>query len=282
MAKREREASKYFIEQFIVDDTNNPSTWTEEEFKERTKDNLVIGYLFLVKEGVKFGPATRLLNLYLIKPKYYQSEPEKIVVLSDLAKAWDTWMDHMFKGDEKFMCFQNPPIKEWLNTKENWCMKQADRIVQQWGWTFDDALSQVYWAVMKCYKKGHVYMGNLGYIITAINNSIGMDHRYNKNRLHGGNPLVVSGDQQAYQEDDSNDNACCSVWDTIGKDDPYYAEQDYKQFEADLRALMRADFSDREIDQIFTQRSGYLPMGLYRRLLKWRKKHSIKELRALI
>ena len=279
-----REASKYFIEQFICDEDSNPSKWTSDDWNRLTKGNTIIGYLFLVKEGVKFGPPTRLLNLYLIRPKFVKNLADDPIPYTELALGWEKFMANLFdesKSTSQSMVFANPPIGYWLDTKDNWCKKQATNIVDRYNWSFDEALSEVYYVVAKCFQKKHVYMGNLGYVSRAINNSVLMDHRYNRNRLHQGNPNVVSGDQQAYK-DESDDDALCTIWDTLGKDDPWFAEQDYKQFEADVRKLMRDSFSDREIDQIFTQKSGYLPMNLYRRLLKWRKKHDIKELRKLI
>lgn len=280
-----REASKYFIEQFIVDEDNNPTKWTSDDWNRLTKGNTIIGYLFLVKEGVKFGPATRLLNLYLIRPAFVKNPIDDAVPYAELGAAWDKFMENLFdekKTKSQSMVFSNPPIAYWLDTKENWCKKQADAIVQKYNWSFDEALSEVYYIVAKCFQKKHVYMGNLGYVTRAIYNSVLMNYRYNRNRLHNGNPNVISGDQPAYEDSGNGDNALCTVWDTIGEDDPWFAEQDYKQFEADLRKIMRQSFSDREIDQIFMQRAGYLPMGLYRRLLKWRKAHPIEELRKLI
>ena len=56
--KRKREASKYVIEQFICDEDSNPSKWTSDGWNRLTKGNTIMGYLLLVKEGVKFGPPT--------------------------------------------------------------------------------------------------------------------------------------------------------------------------------------------------------------------------------
>lgn len=277
-----REASKYFIEQLIISEDNTPDKWTMNEFNLFTKKNACIGFLFSVKKGVKFGPDVKVLNLYLINPEYIVDANNDPIELSFIVAQWFKFLDNLSNNDVKHkMVFRNPPIKYWLDTKENWCKKQADYVTKKYGWRFDDALSEVYYTVMDLFQKGHVYMGNLGYISNSVANNVKMNHRYNKNRLNGSNPLVISGDQ-TYEEYCGKESNLCSLWDQIGKEDDHVIQDRYEQFEKDLRALMLQDFSNREIDQIFTQTAGYLPMNLYRRLLKWRKQHPINELRSLI
>lgn len=254
-----RNINKYYIEEFALSNTNNPLTWTEESLLDTLKGAKIIGYIFIVKENLSYR-----LNLYLIRSGAYDSIP-----LSELQIAWSQL------SKSKRMVFKNPPLDEWIKTKDNWCKQEANKIVKKFHWEFNEALSQIYWVIVRLYQKKTVYMGNLGYLQTAIMNSIRSHHRFMRNKLVLGHENVVSGDQ--WVKSSANDDTFVTVFDTIGIDDPHFAEQDYLDFEREVRELMREAFSDRELDQIFTQRSGYLPMNLYKRLLKWRAKHNIKE-----
>lgn len=258
-----RNSNKYYIEEFSLDNTNNPLTWTEGSLLNALKGAKIIGYIFIVKEASSYK-----LNLYLIRSGAYDSIP-----LSELQIAWTQFITE--KSKSKRMVFKNPPLDEWIKTKDNWCKQEANKIMKQFHWEFNEALSQVYWVIVRLYRKKTVYMGNLGYLQTAIMNSIRQHHRFMRNKLVLGHENVVSGDQ--WVKSSANDDTIVTVFDTIGIDEPYFAEQDYADFEQEVRGLMREAFSDRELDQIFTQRSGYLPMNLYKRLLKWRAKHNIKE-----
>lgn len=262
-----RNSNKYYIEEFTLSNTNNPLTWTEESLLDALKGAKIIGYIFIVKENSSYR-----LNLYLIHSGAYDS-----VSLSELQIAWTQFINKLIteKSKNKRIVFKNPPLDEWIKTKENWCKQEAYKITKKFNWEFDEALSQVYWVIVKLYQKKTVYMGNLGYLQTAIMNSILRHHRFMRNRLVLGHENVVSGDQ--WVKLSADDDTLVTVFDTIGVEDPYFAEQEYLDFEQEVRELMRDKFSDRELDQIFTQRSGYLPMNLYIRLLKWRAKHNIKE-----
>lgn len=262
-----RNINKYYIEEFALSNTNNPLTWTEESLLNALKGAKIIGYIFIVKEASSYK-----LNLYLIRSGAYDSIP-----LSELQIAWSQFIDNLIheKSKNKRMVFKNPPLDEWIKTKDNWCKQEANKIMKKFHWEFNEALSQVYWVIVRLYQKKTVYMGNLGYLQTAIMNSILTHHRFMRNKLVLGHENVVSGDQRI--DLSTNDDGFVTVFDTIGIEDSYFAEQDYLDFEQEVRELMRDKFSDRELDQIFTQRSGYLPMNLYKRLLKWRAKHNIKE-----
>lgn len=274
MAIKSKELSKFYIEQIILEDNNNPGNWTEPQFQSICRHDKLIGFLFSVKNGVKFGEPIKVLNLYLIKPLYYKKED---ISLDCLKVAWLEFIAKMAteKQYTKMIVFKNPPIEQWMDTKENWCKKQAAKVAEQFNWSFDEALSEVYYTIMKCYSKEHVYMGNLGYIQTSIYNNVRMCIRFNKNRLNQASGRCTSLDQTIMESDDGEE---ITLADCIGEDDSHYIKVEYEDFERDCKALLSKSFSPREIDQILTQKAGYLPMNLYRRLVSWRKQHSPAEL----
>ena len=274
MAIKIKELSKFYIEQIILEDNNNPGNWTEPQFQNICRHDKLIGFLFSVKNGVKFGEPIKVLNLYLIKPLYYKKED---ISLDCLKIAWLEFVAKMAteKQHGKMIVFKNPPIEQWMDTKENWCKKLAAKVSEQFSWSFDEALSEVYYTVMKCYSKGHVYMGNLGYIQTSVYNNVRMCIRFNKNRLNQQSGKCASLDQTITEIDDSE---TITLADCIGEDDKSFAEFEFDEFKKDCEDLMSRDFSKREIEQILTQKAGYLPLNLYRRLVNWRYKHSPAEL----
>lgn len=275
---RVREPHKYFIESLIINEDNNPKHWTPEDFERVTKGHACIGYLFATKQR-KVG-YDKVLNLYLINRKYYRkSEVDNLSIKMAFAtfemKCADYPEDNQYK---KRMVFRNPPIEEWLATKDNWITKTANSLAESWQISFDEALSSIYFIVTEFYHRGDVYMGNLNYVYIGVLNKLRMKERHDKNRLYGKN--VISGESARYVDKDGNIE---SWFDTIGEDDPKHAERDTKEFMEDLRRLMSDKFSKREIDQIFNCISvSYLPQNLYKRLLDWRKAHSFKEVRRLL
>lgn len=278
MAIKSKELSKFYIEQIILDNDNNPGSWIEADFSEALfqsicKHDKLIGFLFSTKQSVKFSVPTRVLNLYLIKPSYYDGEG---ITLKELSDAWYEFMDKMFHETHhsKMIVFKNPPIEQWIDTKENWCKKLAAKVAEQFNWSFDEALSEVYYTVMKCYSKGHVYMGNLGYIQTAVYNNVRMCLRFNRNRLNQDSGRCESLDQVITESDDGEQ---ITLADCIGIEDEAFKKIEYEQFEKDVKDKLSETFSTREIDQILKQKAGYLPMNLYRRLINWRKQHSPEE-----
>ena len=53
----------------------------------------------------------------------------------------------------------------------------------------------------------------------------------------------------------------------------------YKEILEKAKELLSKTFSPREIDQILTQpQVKYLPLGLYRKLMRWRNAHNVGEL----
>lgn len=278
MAIKSQEVNKYYIEQILLNEDNNPEKWSEKFYKENICHNdKCIGYLFNLKESTKLASSIKVLNLYLIKPEYYLDDGVTLEEVIEKLREFNTNCESQKVYNRKMNVFKNPPIKQWLDTKENWCKKLANRIMQQFNWTFDDALSEVYFTVVKCYAKGHVYMGNLGYIQTAAFNEVKMAFRVNKNRLNLEFGNCESLDQILHEGGEDYENII--LGDVIKADkDEELREFEFKEFEQDCKNLLLKSFSQREIDQIINQRAGYLPIQLYRRLSKWRAQHSRKEL----
>lgn len=263
-----RDPAKYFIETVIINDNNNPGIWNEEKLNKITNGHIIVGYLFTTKNGA-FNELGHILNLYLINKKYYRKD---IITLEMLKTAYHTFLVKCKEYTDpnqyaKRNVFQNPPIEEWLRTKDNWCKKIAHKIMEFGSYTMLEAMSEIYNTIVRLYNKPHVYMGNLSYVQTAIFNDLKMSHRKEKVYITGNNENVMSLDAVIEVGKDSD---AITLYEIIGIEDSAHREQDYKDFENDCRELLRTEFSDREITQIFTQKAGYLPMNIYRRLLNWR------------
>lgn len=270
---------KYFIENLVITDENAPSKWTEEDWLKYTKGHACIGYLFTTKDGA-FGTFGKILNLYLINRKYYrQSEVDLNELKTSYARFEINCLNYPSqKQYTKRIVFKNPPIEEWLKTKDNWIAKTAKDLSNSWQISYDEALSSIYFIVVKFYHRSDVYMGNLNYIYTGVLNKLRGKERYDKNRLYGKN--VISGDSPRYIDKEGN----VETWfDTVGVEDTQHLERDYLEFVSELRNFMSKDFSQRELDQIFSvDNVMYLPDSLYVRLLRWRKKHSREEVLKLL
>jgi hypothetical protein len=262
-----RKAHQFKITQEILNDDNHPLVWTEETLSRKTNNEVIIGYLFKNKMG-QFGVEAPVLNMYTINPKYL-STPNKTISLSDLQCVYMDWLLNKVSND-RCLRFKNPPIKEWMDTKDNWVKKLANKLSNRYNRPYDECLSSVNMTIMKCYSKGHVYMGNLAYIETAADNDIKMEYRFNKNRLTCDNPITFSMDDNV--EGTKDDSSEITYHDILGKVDPYYEEQDFEDFKATIIKDLKQVFSDREIDQILNA-PGYLTMTIYRKLMNWRKKH---------
>lgn len=282
MAIKSCEVNKYFIENYVLDGMIAIPNWTEEYFTEVTKGHAVIGFLFSTKPG-KFGLKVRTLNLYLINRKYYRKSE---VTLSELVKAWVEFEEKCIKYPDlkdhnKRNVFKNPPIEEYFKTKDNWIRKIAKTISEHNFCSYDEAICEINYTICKLYNKPHVYMGNLSYVQTAIWNDLRMVHRHEKIRITLHNKNVVSLYGVIAHNKEGNE---LTIDDIVGVEDKEHAERDFKEFEEECRNLMRSSFSDRELDQIFEQKAGYLPMNLYRRLIKWRNKNmdKLKKLKELI
>lgn len=264
---KSRKPYQYQIVQFVITDENNILNWTEEDFKKKLNNEVVIGYIYRLKGG-KFGAKSHLLNLYTINQNQIQTK-NKEIDLTTLQNKFIEWIGKL-KDNPKTIMFRNPPVKEWMETKENWCKKLSHKLAQRYNLTFDECLSSVYMTVMKCYSKPHVYMGNLSYIEVSAHNDIKMNFRFMKNRLNTNHPNIISLDAEV--SDITNEDNANTFHELVGKIDPYHEESDTEDLKQEIIKDLKLVFSEREIDQIINM-PGYLTMSLYRKLLKWRKTH---------
>lgn len=266
--------NKFYIKQFILNDNH---TFQDEikNIKEVSEKNAIISYIFY-KQDNKFGIVNYILNLYLINRDYYSGEE---ISIDELTKAWNVFLITLTEepNKRKQVVFKNPPIKEWMDSKDNWCKKIATKYAAQFKAPYEDMLSNVYMSIMKAYHKGYVYMGNLNYLSLCIFNDIKMDLRYNRNRLNLSNEKVVSLDTIIIEDEGHS----LTIGDIIPDKSADMSEDniEYQDFKKQAVSLLSKSFSDREIDLILnSSKSMFLPRGLYERLRLWRKKHNIKEL----
>lgn len=223
-----------------------PYEWDESEFSKICNGKNVVGYLFISGK----------LKLYLSNNK------SRNITIKDLKSDYDK-----FKVSEKPV-YRNPPLPMWLETKDNWCKKIANKLALKYNLHFENVLSEVYLSICKCYKKG-VYLGNLGYIERAIINNLLCSIRYDKNRLYDKNILLISLDMNIGDSEDGSLTLC----DILPSDEDPFKEIEYKQLENALIKELSVMFSTREIEQIINcERVKYLPVSVYRRLLRFRKK----------
>lgn len=263
-----RKNHQYQIVQQILTPESNPTLWTDDILNTMLNGEVIIGYLFRSKVG-KFNVPIHILNLYTIDKKYLRNQ-NKIINNDTLTNTFVQWLDSLAE-DAKSIMFRNPPVHEWMETKENWCKKLAHKLSVKYNKTYDDCLSSVYATVMKCYSKPHVYMGNLSYIEIAAHNDIKMQIRYMKNRLTGDHPLMISLDADVSEHDNGEDSVM-KFQELIGKLDPFHEELDFNCLKQEIIDDLSEVFTPREIDQIINA-PGYLTMYLYRKLNKWRKTH---------
>ncbi len=270
--------NKFYIKQFILNNVNSFQDWERDNYADIVSNDAIIGYLFSLKESIKNGPRMQVLNLYLIKRNSYSGIE---VSAEELGKAWELFL---FKCDTaksyKYTnVFVNPPFEQWLDTKDNWCKKVASDISHSFDWTFSDALSEVYITLLSLYKKGTIYMGNLSYLKKSIYNSVLCDLRFNRKRLNMSNDNVQSLDTILAVDADGK---ALFMSDIIPAEEaPNEESLEYRNLLSCAKALLRKTFSEREIDQIINYTPNYLPLSLYRRLLKWRSEHKVEELYGL-
>lgn len=267
--------------QVIINAENNPITWTEEDLLTYTNRKVVVGYLFKNMMS-QFGTTGFILNLYTINPFFLETR-EAMVSLNTLQNAFLQWIDMLSESDQpaaNIMLFKNPPITEWLDTKENWVKKLASKLSITYQKPFDECVSAIHFIIMKCYNSGNVYMGNLTYLEVASHNKIKLEMRYMKNRLTGEHPdarhLDATIDDFGGGGDYDGDKPQ-SLHEVLGgKRDDIYLLEDYEALrEAIIDDLLKT-FSPREIDQILNNPK-QLPMPLYRKLNAWRKEHKLED-----
>lgn len=265
--------NKFYIKQLIL----NENHMFQEEVKkisEISEKDAIIGYIFY-RQNNKFGSSNYILNLYLINRSQYSGEE---VTTNELLKAWDIFLIVLSteSNKRKQIVFKNPPIKEWLDTKDNWCKKMANKMANQFKMSYEEMLSNVYMSIMKAYNKKFIYMGNLDYLSLCILNDMKMNLRYNRNRINQDSDRAISLDTIVVESDGHK----LTIADIIPAE-PDMSEDsiEYKDFKRHVINILSKDFSDREIDMILNcNKALFLPRGLYNRLLHWRHNHSVKEL----
>ena len=255
-----RDGKKYRIINLILDTDDNPTTWTDEEYKSITDNEAVIGY-FMKQDGEQMK-----MNIYLIPEKHSKGN---IVTKNDLKLAYAQWLINIrYNQNKKLVQFHNPPIENWLDTKEQWIKKTANKLSRTFNKPYDEMLSHVHYAIVKAFNKDGVYVGNLGYIERSAYNEVLMDIRNNRNKLIIDNTEKVSSLDEQFEID----GTVHTLNDLYGEEDKGIAEMEFNETAEEIKKALSYTFSDREIDQIINSQ-GQLPLNLYRRLLNWRKTH---------
>lgn len=263
--------NKYYIKQYII---NNCSfqEWRHNNYNDIIKTDKIIGYLFSVKEDT-FNLKTLVLNLYLIKKDFYVKDGVSDI---ELGNDWELFLNKVYTDNstKHVAVFKNPPIENWLDTKDNWCKKVATEYSKQFQKPYNDILSDVYFSIAKCYTKSNVYMGNLNYVKQTIKNDILMNIRHDKHKVYGDN--LVSLNTVIGVAKDGNEQ---TLEDVIPEPEDLSEDSlEYRNIKDIVIKLLKNDFTDREIEQLINQRSIFLPQSLYKRLVRWRERHSIKEI----
>ena len=259
MTIKSKNIDKFSIEQFIIS-KQTFEDWLDGHYTELTKKSAIIGYMFSHGKG-KFGVNVDTLNLYLINRRYYSETGVTREVLEQSANAF-------FCSTEKV--FKNPPISQWFDTKINWCKKLAKKYCVRFNKTYDDMLSDIYYTILRLYKKPNVYMGSLNYIERSIVTDQLLEKRDDKNKSF--NDVAKSLDSPIPCEDDN-----LSLEDVIASDFDMDKDIEYNELVRDTKKLLSNMFSEREIEMLLNTPTNMLMSNLYRRLLNWRKHHNSKE-----
>ena len=265
--------NKFYIKQFIIND-NSFQEWAKNNLNNLLSKDAVIGYIFNTKKTKNFAETPVVLNLYLIdKNKTYT----KSISEDKLGNAWELFFNKFNNSNKEYIAiFQNPPIENWLDTKDNWCKKIANEISKTFNWPFEEALSETYIAILKCYHKGNVYLGNLNYLKKSVYNSVLMSIRQNKNKLFCSTGKAISLDTVIGTD---AENSELYLSDMIPAEEHLSEENlEYQMLFKQVKDLLRKTFSEREIEQILNYKTIYLPTSLYKRLCEWRKKHKVEDL----
>ncbi len=265
--------SQMYIKTVNLSSTNNPMTWSEEELLKIREGNSIVGYLLFTKHN------NIAMNLYLLpESKLYEEVLDTIVISLDaLRSAFLQWIE-LLTIDAKSFQFRNPPLDLWLPTRLNWINALSVKIHQKYGTDVSDALSTAYMTILKLHSKGNIYIGNLQYLKIAIITAIKKEHYYMRNRLTGEHPAAIHLDADTDKVfNGAGDDGNLSFHDIITA--PTWAseeEERYDEIWRNMKEDLKEDFSEREIEQIC---SGNVQMNipLYRRLLKWRKTHSLED-----
>lgn len=269
MSLKTKSPDKMFMEQFIINGASDLAKWSEDNLTILLKDNLILGYYFATKPSTSFGEDIEILNLYLINSRHYHNK--EVVSLDELEDAWE-----QFKRCPHRI-FNNPPIDVWLDSKDNWCNMLANKMSKKYNCSFEDALSNVYYIITKCYNKQDVYMGNLSYLNKAINNQFLLEYKYNKNRINQDSGMAISLSTVIHAGDTDEDKITLENL-IAAPEDKSDTSLDYRDLVDSCIELLSDTFGPREIELIMTEKPMYLPRNVYVRLIKWRQKHSIREL----
>lgn len=263
---------KYFIKQYIINDVK-PQEWlASDEVNKMLKNNYIIGFAFNTSKSNGLLQKVLLLNVYYISKKGYSGPECNIVVKSQIERSW-YWF--IAPSNEYKIVFHNPPIENWLDAKMEWCRKTANKIADKYSYSYDDALSEVYYWVCVCYNKGTVYMGSLNYIENCAFNGIGMIQRKARSQITQDNGFDCSLDLEFGDDNDGNSITLADVIED--SNDTTQSEVEYKLIKDKIVSILSKDFSSREIEQILKQKVTELPRTLQSRLYKWRTNHSIEE-----
>ena len=268
--------AKMFIKTIPISVDNNPITWDDEAYNQIVEKNTVVGYLLSVKHGNQ--KENMAMNLYLLPPTtFYEGKLETIqLTLADLKTAFLQWLELITTDPNSFQ-FRNPPLDLWLETRLNWINALCLRLHQKYGTDISEALSTAYMTILKLYGKGNVYIGNLHYLEIAIHTSIKKEHYYMKNRLTGGHKNAIHLDASPGEFSLFLDNDVTDFHEILMM--PTWVTEEEKRYDEIWEAMkedLKEDFSEREIEQI-CKGSGYMLPSLYRRLLTWRKNHSMED-----
>ena len=253
----------------ILTKENNPNCWTDSTLGTILKKNVIIGYLLRVNENKDF-----VLVLYIISPDFLETE-DSIITLSVLTNAFKQWLESLIL-DKTSILFRNPPIKEWLDSKDNWIKKVTSKLSKAYNKDYDECLSTLYMIILECYNKKTIYLGSLNYLFITANNAIKKEFNYMRNRLCLSNPKMLALDAGPCDFNASLEDSVESFHELIGGDDPFYKNLEFLETEKLVMQDMRNTFSEREIDQILN-RPKFLPNSVYRKLLKWKKEHSLSD-----
>lgn len=264
--------SKMFIKTVSLTLEDNPVTWDETTYHSIIGDNTVVGYLLYTKG------ANMNINLYLLLPNSVCELSLSLIQLTqiELRTAFLQWLETLTIIPHSFQ-FRNPPLDLWLETRSNWINAMCVKVHQKYGTDINDALSSAYMTILKLYSKGNVYIGNLHYLEIAIYTTIKKEYHYMRNRLTGKHPDAIHLDAAPGDFNLSLENDVSSFHEIITA--PSWEteeEQRYNEIWENMKEDMKADFSEREIEQI-CKGSAFMTMPLYRRLLQWRKTHKMED-----
>ena len=267
--------TKMFIKTIQVSLANNPLNWDDDTYTKLIENNTVVGYLLSVKQC---GINDMSLNLYLLPPNsFYEGNLAAIqLTRTDLKTAFLQWLEVLTTNPNSFQ-FRNPPLDLWLDTRMNWINALCVKVHNKYGTDIGEALSTAYMVILKLHKSSRVYIGNLHYVEIAIYTEIKKEYRYMRNRLTGKHPDAIHLDASPGDFSQSIENDVTDFHEIIGA--PTWETEEEKRYDEiwqEMKEDLKEDFSEREIEQI-CKGSVYMSMPLYRRLLAWRKNHSLED-----